>query len=108
MNSRGNPGDGETRTLHTERTMKILAAYLVIMNAAGLILMAADKSRAKKHKFRISEGALISVAALGGSLGVLFGIYAFRHKTRHPKFTVGVPVIILVQAAAALIIYIYL
>lgn len=59
--------------------------------------MLADKRRAKKNLWRIPEATLIGAAALGGSIGTLIGMYAVRHKTKHPKFTLGVPLILAVQ-----------
>lgn len=59
--------------------------------------MLADKRRAKKNLWRIPEAALIGAAALGGSIGTLIGMYAVRHKTKHPKFTLGVPLILAIQ-----------
>ena len=56
-----------------------------------------DKARARKKQWRIPEKLLILVAFIGGSLGILLGMYAFRHKTKHPKFSVGVPVMMMVQ-----------
>lgn len=59
--------------------------------------MLADKRRAKKNLWRIPEATLIGAAALGGSIGTLIGMYAVRHKTKYPKFTLGVPLILAVQ-----------
>lgn len=59
--------------------------------------MLADKRRAKKNLWRIPEATLIGAAALGGSIGTLIGMYAVRHKTKHPKLTLGVPLILAVQ-----------
>lgn len=59
--------------------------------------MLADKRRAKKNLWRIPEATLIGAAALGGSIGTLIGMYAVRHKTKHPKFTLGVPLILAIQ-----------
>lgn len=59
--------------------------------------MLADKRRAKKNLWRIPEATLMGAAALGGSIGTLIGMYAVRHKTKHPKFTLGVPLILAVQ-----------
>ena len=59
--------------------------------------MLADKIRARNGAWRISELTLMLTAALGGSVGVHIGMYLFRHKTRHPKFTLGVPAILTVQ-----------
>lgn len=81
--------------------MKYLFYYLILINAAAFILMLADKQKARKRKWRIPEATLIGTAALGGSIGALAGMYLFRHKTRHPKFTLGIPAILAVQAALA-------
>ena len=65
----------------------------------GFALMGIDKYRAKKRSFRIPEATLFIVAIIGGSIGSLLGMYAFRHKTRHRRFTYGMPFILLVQIA---------
>lgn len=77
--------------------MEILTLYLLTLNALGFILMLVDKQKAKKNRWRIPEATLIGVAVIGGSLGSLLGMYTFRHKTRHLKFTLGIPVILLAQ-----------
>ena len=77
--------------------MKYLLIYLLLINAAGLVLMLADKIRARNGAWRLSELPLMLPAAQGGSVGVHKGMYLFRHKTRHPKFTLGVPAILTVQ-----------
>lgn len=79
--------------------MKYLLVYLLIINAAGFLLMRSDKVRARKNRWRIPEATLMTVAALGGSAGSLLGMYTFRHKTRHLKFTLGIPAILVAQAA---------
>ena len=71
--------------------------YLIIINAAGFLLMLADKRKARRGAWRILEATLIGTAALGGSIGVLAGMYLVRHKTRHLKFAIGVPFILIVQ-----------
>ena len=77
--------------------MKPLFLYLLIINAAGFLLMLADKQKARKNRWRIPESTLMVTAMVGGSPGVLMGMYAFRHKTKHLKFTLGVPVIMALQ-----------
>lgn len=77
--------------------MKPLLVYLLIINAAGFVLMLTDKYKAKKNLWRIPEATLISVAVLGGSFGCLLGMYRVHHKTKHPKFTIGIPVILAIQ-----------
>ena len=78
--------------------MKSVFLYLLIINAAAFLLMLADKQRARKNIWRIPEATLIGVAALGGSAGALLGMYIIRHKTRHLKFTLGIPVILALQS----------
>lgn len=77
----------------------LLSGYLLIINAVSFLLMLSDKLRAKKHRWRIPEATLLLSAALGGSVGCLLGMYAIRHKTRKPKFCLGVPAILAVQIA---------
>ena len=67
--------------------------------------MLTDKYKARKNLWRIPEAALFTAALLGGSLGSLAGMYLVRHKTKHLKFTLGVPVILVVQIAAAIWLY---
>lgn len=81
--------------------MKYLYYYLIIINAVAFLLMLADKQKARKHRWRIPEATLMGCAALGGSIGALAGMYLFRHKTKHPKFTLGIPAILLIQLALA-------
>ena len=80
---------------------KSLTIYLLIMNVAGFLLMHLDKEKAKRNRWRISEATLLTVAALGGSIGSLLGMYLFHHKTRHLKFRLGLPAILAAQAAIA-------
>ncbi len=80
--------------------MQLLIPYLLIINASGFLLMLADKRRAKKNLWRIPEKALMTVALIGGSIGSYAGMRLFRHKTRHPKFYIGIPVILALQLVA--------
>ena len=83
---------------------KVLLIYLLIVNAGGLILMLIDKIKAKKNRWRISEATLMLMAAVGGSVGCLLGMYLFRHKTKHLKFTLGIPLILAAQIILAILI----
>ena len=84
--------------------MKYILAYLLIVNAAAFMLMLIDKIKAKKNRWRIKESTLMLSAALGGCIGALAGMYTFRHKTLHRKFTIGIPQILGLQIAAVLFI----
>ena len=85
--------------------MKYLILYLLIINAVSFFLMLSDKLKAKNKCRRISEATLLLAAAMGGSIGTLAGMHLFRHKTRHLKFTVGVPCILAVQAVLFILWY---
>jgi len=61
-----------------------------------------DKGAAKKHRWRTKESTLLIIAALGGSVAMLLTMLIIRHKTKHAKFMVGIPLIIALQAAAVL------
>ena len=82
----------------------LLLGYFIIMNLIGFALMGIDKYRAKKRSFRIPEATLFIVAIIGGSIGSIIGMYAFRHKTRHWYFVYGMPFILLLQ----IIVFIFL
>ncbi|MBP3878148.1 MAG: DUF1294 domain-containing protein [Lachnospiraceae bacterium] len=81
--------------------MKLFLIYLVLINLAAFMAFGIDKSRARNHAWRIPEKTLFLLAAVGGSIGALLGMFFFRHKTRHLSFRIGLPVILLVQIAAA-------
>ena len=76
---------------------QILLVYLLLINAAGFLLMLVDKYKAKRNLWRIPEATLMGVAAVGGSIGAIAGMNLFRHKTKHPKFYIGLPVILALQ-----------
>ena len=84
--------------------MKLLLIYLLIINALSFLLMLADKFRAQNKMRRTPEAVLLGSAILGGSLGCLAGMYSMRHKTKHIKFTVGVPLILLAQVLLAFLL----
>lgn len=83
---------------------ELLLLYLLIINALGFALMLADKVKARKNLWRIPESTLMLIAALGGSVGSLFGMYTVRHKTKHRKFTLGIPAILLAQIILAAVL----
>ena len=81
--------------------MQLLFIYLAIINAISFLLMLVDKYKAKKNLWRIPERTLMGFAAIGGSLGALAGMYLVRHKTKHLKFTVVIPVILFLHVLIA-------
>lgn len=76
---------------------QMITIYLVLVNAAAFVLMLADKRRAKRDAWRIPESTLMAAAWAGGSIGAIAGMYLVRHKTKHPKFTLGLPLILILQ-----------
>ena len=79
--------------------------FLILINAVSFLLMHVDKQKARRNRWRISEATLFTIAAAGGSLGILLGMYAFRHKTKHVSFTAGIPAIMAVQFVIGVILY---
>ena len=77
--------------------MEYLALYLILINAAGFVFMLTDKYKSQNKMRRTPESALMFVAAIGGSLGALLGMYAVRHKTKHKKFSVGIPILLILH-----------
>lgn len=84
-------------------TIKNIIIYLIIINLIGFYMMWSDKRKAKWGKWRIPEQTLFIVTALGGGIGTIAGMYIFRHKTKKLKFTIGLPVIVILEII--LIIY---
>lgn len=81
--------------------MKVILLYLLIMNAAGFLVMTLDKFFAKTNSWRVPEKTLMGLAAFGGSIGVWLAMYIVRHKTKHMKFVIGVPTILALQILLA-------
>lgn len=81
--------------------MPVIAGYLVFMNLMAFIAMGVDKSKAKRGAWRIPEKTLFLLSLLGGSIGSLAGMYTFRHKTRHMKFVIGIPVVLVLHIVVA-------
>lgn len=74
------------------------------MNFAAAAAAVWDKHRAKRHLWRVPERTLLLLAALGGSPAMLLTMLLIRHKTRHPKFMAGIPVIMVLQGMLVYII----
>ena len=80
--------------------VKHLIICAAVTSVLGIMLTLSDKSRAKKREWRIPEWLLIGVSLLGGSVAMYLTMHAIRHKTRHAKFMLGLPIIIIIQIAA--------
>lgn len=71
--------------------------YIIFINLTSFLFMYIDKQKAINHQYRISESTLLLLSIIGGSLGTLYGMYKFRHKTKKSKFKIGIPLIIFLQ-----------
>lgn len=85
--------------------MTAVFLWIAVISLITFVVCGVDKYAAQHQKRRVSEKTLFLLAAIGGSVGLYLGIFTFRHKTKHWYFVVGVPAIILVQAA--LILYFF-
>ncbi|NLC45221.1 MAG: DUF1294 domain-containing protein [Clostridiales bacterium] len=83
--------------------IELLLGYLIAINLVGFIAMAVDKSKAKHRARRISEKSLLALAIIGASPGVWFSMYVFHHKTKKRKFSIGLPVILILQLVLVLL-----
>ena len=81
--------------------MEEIICYLLAVNIVTFLLYGIDKYKAKKSKWRISEATLLTMAAIGGSIGAWAGMRLWHHKTMHKKFKYGIPLIIIMQVALA-------
>lgn len=84
--------------------MKYFILYLILINALAFLLMLVDKFKAKRNLWRISERTLLLTALLGGSIGALAGMYLARHKTKHLRFVIGIPVMLAMQVIVCVIL----
>lgn len=82
----------------------ITLIYLAAINVVTFFVYGIDKWKAKHNRWRISEAALLLLAALGGSIGAWIGMKVWHHKTQHKKFRYGVPLILIVQIVAVIFI----
>lgn len=83
----------------------MIIGLIIIMNATGFFIMGADKKRAKKNLYRISESTLWNVAFLGGAIGATAGMKHYRHKTKHAQFKYGLPLLAIIEAG--ILVYIF-
>lgn len=86
--------------------MEYLYLYLLIVNALSMLLMLVDKIKAAKKRWRIPERTLLGICAIGGSLGGLLGMKLFRHKTLHPQFSIGIPVMLAVHIVLLIVLHV--
>lgn len=84
--------------------INLIIAYVIFVNLLGFALMGIDKRKAVKHLWRIPEAVLFIVAVIGGSVGCIFGMQIFRHKTRYWNFVYGMPAILILQIILILLL----
>ncbi|MBP3965145.1 DUF1294 domain-containing protein [Paenibacillus lignilyticus] len=77
---------------------KLVLAYLIIINIYVFALMRIDKTRSvRDRRHRIPERRLLGMSAIGGALGGFIAMRMFRHKTKHPSFSVGLPLLLILH-----------
>lgn len=86
----------------------ILIGYIIIINIISFFIMLYDKKQAIYHNFRISEKTIFIISLLLGGIGIYVGMYVFRHKTKHLKFTIGIPIVIILNIISVFYIFNYL
>ncbi len=79
--------------------MNILTNCLIVINVISFVTYGIDKYRAIHKKWRIKESILLGLAFVGGPLGAFLGMEIFRHKTKHHKFMICIPLSLIVWCA---------
>ena len=74
--------------------------YFCLLSLIGFVIMGIDKQRARAKAWRIPEKTLLIIAFLGGGPGSMLGMYTFRHKTKHVKFIILIPIATLLSLFA--------
>lgn len=82
--------------------IKNIVIYLLIINIVGFLAMGIDKRRAKLMEWRIPEKTLFLITLFGGGIGTIAGMYTFRHKTKKKYFTIGLPLILIIEIVSAI------
>lgn len=83
-----------------------ITALLVLINVVSFCVFAVDKQKAVRGDWRIPEKVLLLLAGIGGAAGALIAMKVFHHKTRQPKFSIGIPVLLILQIIAAIVMII--
>ncbi|MCR5746533.1 MAG: DUF1294 domain-containing protein [Lachnospiraceae bacterium] len=79
--------------------------YLIVISMITFACFGIDKWKAVNNKWRIKEATLMGLCLIGGSVGGLLGMYIFHHKSRKPLFSIGIPVILILQIIILVIVY---
>ena len=87
---------------------QLLLIYLVLINLVSIIVTISDKHKAIKHKWRVPESTLLLLSLMGGRVAMYVTMLIIRHKTKHPKFMIGIPVIIVLQFISVFLIWRYI
>lgn len=85
--------------------MRNIIIYVCVVNVIAFLMYGLDKVKAKRRQWRIPESTLLGVAVIGGSIGAFVGMQIFHHKTKKPKFYIGVPVIFILQVIGIWVIF---
>ena len=82
--------------------------YFLAVSVIAMFVTTVDKARAIKQKRRIRERTLFIWSILGGSVAMYLTMLGIRHKTKHKRFMIGIPLIIILQAAAVFAVFYFI
>lgn len=89
------------------KTIDLFIIYLITVNVIAMIITIIDKANAKRSKRRVSEDFLMTIGLLGGAFFEYITMKITHHKTRHKKFMIGLPIEIIIQIIAVILICVY-
>lgn len=87
--------------------LSIFLVYIAVISIFSVVMCIYDKIISKRNRveLRVSEKALLILSALGGSVAMLITMLLIRHKTKHLKFMLGIPIMIAIQAVTVFLLF---
>ncbi|MBQ7088197.1 MAG: DUF1294 domain-containing protein [Clostridia bacterium] len=82
-----------------------MVLWMVAVSIVATLITMWDKNRARRREFRISESTLWMLAAVGGATAMWTTMYVIRHKTRHRRFMIGLPLLAVIQLGTLVLLW---
>lgn len=85
--------------------MDILVKYWILINILTVLIFAIDKLKARMNRWRIRESVLLGLSFIGGAVGGLFSMYICHHKTQKKRFSIGLPMMVILHIIVAAVLW---
>lgn len=94
--------------LSYSRGEQLFNIYILLISLIGFILMGIDKYKASKERWRVKELTFMFISIIGGSVGIIIGMITFKHKVNKKKFSIGIPLLYILNIIINRIIIYYI